>query len=202
MEIAYHLDNSIVSNSVFVYSLSTNSWKKKEDIVAPYYLIRGWSSNVLVNGFVNWLACKEVIRDVSYVIMAFDLDNESFRVLELPKKIVPNYDQVCLASYGESSSLSLCAHYFELNGDKWDMWVMCDYGLVDSWKKVCVVSHPALSIPPLLMRNDQEVLVVMNDGRLMLFDAIKNEMQDLYTRGLPRAFRAINFSASLALLHG
>ncbi|KAL8192580.1 hypothetical protein R6Q57_027765 [Mikania cordata] len=60
---------------------------------------------------------------------------------------------------------------------------MGDYGLVDSWKRVFVVSQPALLIPPLLMKNDDQVLIVMNDGRLMLFDAVKNEMQDLETQG-------------------
>ncbi|XP_071699866.1 F-box/kelch-repeat protein At3g06240-like [Rutidosis leptorrhynchoides] len=200
VKIAYYLDNFKVHNDVLVYSLSTNSWKKKDGMIAPCYLMRGWSNNVFVNGFVNWLAFKEVISGVESVIMAFDLDKESFRVLELPRNIVPGYDQVCLVSYKES--MSLCAHYFELNGERWDMWVMRNYRLVDSWNKVCVVSHPALSIPPLLMKNDHEVLVALNDGSLMLFDVIKNEMHDLETRGLHRSFCAISYTASLALLDG
>ncbi|CAI9263098.1 unnamed protein product [Lactuca saligna] len=199
--IVYYLDNSN-TNSVSVYSLGTDSWKKKEDNIAPCYLMRGWSNNVFVNGFVNWLACKQEIRGVSHEIMAFDLEDEIFQVLELPKNIRPSYNQVHLASYGESSSLTFCAHYLELNGEKWDMWVMSDYGVVDSWRKVCVISQPMLSIPPLLMKNDNEVLIVTNDGRLMLFDVNKNEMFDLKTCGLPRMYRAINYTASLALLHG
>ncbi|KAI3494912.1 hypothetical protein L1887_36942 [Cichorium endivia] len=196
--IVYYLDNSN-TNSVLVYSLGTNSWKKKDDHIAPCYLMRGWSSNVVVNCFVNWLACKQAINGVSHEIMAFDLYDELFHVLELPKNIRPSYNQVCLA---ESSSLTLCAHYLELNGEKWDMWVMSDYGVANSWKKVCVISQPMLSIPPLLMKNDDEVLIVTNDGRLMLFDVIKNEMFDLNTCGLPPMFRAISYTASLALLHG
>lgn len=197
--IAYYLD-SLKLNCVLVYSLSTNSWKKLKDMIAPCYLIKGWSSNVFVNGFVNWLTSKDVIRGVSHMIMAFDLDDERFRVLELPKMIVPNYNQVCLASSMNGNYLSLCAHYLVPNGDRWDMWAMSDYGVVDSWKKVCVVSQPELSIPPLLIRDDHEILVVMDDGRLMLYDVIKGEMQDLKTCGLGRSFRAVSYTASLALL--
>ncbi|XP_024992969.1 F-box/kelch-repeat protein At3g23880-like isoform X2 [Cynara cardunculus var. scolymus] len=199
--IAYYFD-SLKLNCVLVYSLSTNSWKKLEDLIAPCYLIKGWSSNVFVNGSVNWLASKDAIRGVSHTIMAFDLDDERFRVLELPKNVVPNYDQVCLASSMNGECLSLCAHYLGGNGDKWDVWAMSDYGVVDSWKKVCVVSQPGLSIPPLLIRDDDEILVVMNDGRLMLYNVVKGEMRDLETCGLARTFRAVSYTASLALLHG
>lgn len=52
---------------------------KKENICAPCYLDRSWSSNVVVNGFVNWLGLKEANDDASYAIMAFDLDDERFR---------------------------------------------------------------------------------------------------------------------------
>lgn len=52
------------------------------------------------------------------------------------------------------------------------------------------------------MKNDDQVLIVLDDGRLMLFDVIKNKiMQDLQMQGSPSAFRAIsNYTASLALL--
>nr|GEV49697.1 F-box/kelch-repeat protein At3g06240-like [Tanacetum cinerariifolium] len=203
VKIVYGLDNV---NRVFVYELSSDSWRKIDGVVAPCGMLMGWSSNVIVNGFVNWLGFKEVVEDASHVpnvIMGFDLENECFCVFELPKDIVRSYDQVCLVSYGdESLLLALGAHYVELNGETWDMWVMGEYGVVDSWKKVCVVSHPVLSILPLLIRNDHEVLMVMNDGRLMLFDAIKNEMLDLETHGLPHAFNDIGYTASLVLLQG
>ncbi|KAL8235845.1 hypothetical protein R6Q59_016926 [Mikania micrantha] len=205
VKVGYDLDNYKINNTVLVYSLGTNSWEKKEDMSAPCYLTRGWSKNVFVNGFVHWLALKETVTGELNVIMAFDLDEERFQVLELPMNLGSGYDQISIDSYGNeclSLSLALCAHYFEFNGDTWDVWVMGDYGLVDSWKRVFVVSQPALLIPPLLMKNDDQVLIVMNDGRLMLFDAVKNEMQDLETQGLPRSFRAISYTASLALLQG
>ena len=53
--IVYYLDNSNI-NTVLVYSLGTNSWNKKEDVIAPCYLTRGWSNNVYVKCFVNWVA--------------------------------------------------------------------------------------------------------------------------------------------------
>ncbi|GJY64008.1 F-box/kelch-repeat protein-like protein [Tanacetum coccineum] len=176
VKIVYGLDNV---NRVFVYELSSDSWRKIDGVVAPCGMLRGWSSNVVVNGFVNWLGIKEVAGDASHVPNCV-----WFLMVMIPLL------------------LALGAHYVELNGETWDMWVMGEYGVVDSWKKVCVVSHPVLSIPPLLMRNDLEVLMVMNDGRLVLFDVIKNEMLDLETHGLPRAFNAIGYTASLALLQG
>ncbi|KAM0072384.1 hypothetical protein Hdeb2414_s0001g00035841 [Helianthus debilis subsp. tardiflorus] len=87
-------------------------------------------------------------------------------------------------------------------GVKFDVWVMGDYGLVDSWKKVFVVSLFRLSIAPLLMKSEREVVIVMKGGRLMLLDAIKNEVQDLNTQGGASFFRAISYTPSLALLHG
>ncbi|KAI3800560.1 hypothetical protein L1987_28651 [Smallanthus sonchifolius] len=180
VEIAYeHLHDSNIDNIVMVYSLSTNSWKKKKDMSAPCYLHEGWSSSVLVNGYVNWLALKKAVSGDTNVIMAFDLDKERFRVFELPEITGPNGDVISICSYGEESlSLALCAF-----GEKWEVWVMADYGLTDSWKKVFVVSQPILKVPLLLLKNDDEVLIVTKNGRLVLFDRINNMQHDLETQG-------------------
>ncbi|KAJ0582313.1 putative F-box domain, galactose oxidase/kelch, beta-propeller, F-box associated interaction [Helianthus annuus] len=205
VEIIYN--SKTKNNTVLVYSLSTNSWEKKEHVSAPCYLTN-WSDNVnvFVNGFVNWLVYFEATAggSHSYVIMAFDLDNERFRLLDLPRNIVPDcYSEVSIASYGDASALSLsfCGKYYE-QGVKFDVWVMGDYGLADSWKKVFVVSLFRLSIAPLLMKSEREVFIVMKGGRLMLLDAIENEVQDLNMRGAASFFRAISYTPSLALLHG
>ncbi|KAJ0797637.1 putative F-box associated domain, type 1 [Helianthus annuus] len=140
----------------------------------------------------------------SYVIMAFDLDNERFQLLDLPRNILPDYySEVSMASYGDTSALSLsfCGKYYE-QGVKFDVWVMGDYGLADSWKKVFVVSLFRLSIAPLLMKSEREVFIVMKGGRLMLLDAIENEVQHLNMRGAASFFCAISYTPSLALLHG
>ncbi|XP_076957447.1 F-box/kelch-repeat protein At3g06240-like [Bidens hawaiensis] len=210
VEIGYDLEDFKRKNYVSVYSVRSNSWEKKNSVgaSAPCYLNKGWSSSVFVNGFVNWLGFKDegAGAGACRYVMAFDLENERFRVFGLPESIsiVPSYNQVTIDSFGEegeSLSLSLCARYVEVNVEKWDVWVMGDYGVVESWKKVFVVSQPLL-IPPLLMKNDREVLIAMEDGRLMLLDAIKNEVKNLETVGLPRSFRAIRYTASLAMLHG
>ncbi|XP_076897192.1 F-box/kelch-repeat protein At3g06240-like [Bidens hawaiensis] len=178
------------NNIVLVYSLSTNSWEKKEGVSAPCYMNNDWFSATFVNGFVNWLAFKE---DRSRVIMAFDLDNERFQVFDLPKDIIPNdygnYLNLTMHSFGEDDSLplSLCAGYRQNNVNKLDVWVMGEYGVVDSWKKVFVIS---------------QLLMLTSQGNLVLFDAIKNETQDLGTRGAPADFHAIRYTASLAQLDG
>ncbi|XP_076915098.1 F-box/kelch-repeat protein At3g06240-like [Bidens hawaiensis] len=193
--------NTVVdkNNTVLVYSLSTNSWEKKKGLSAPCYLNYGWFGTTIVNGFVNWLAFKE---DKSRVIMAFDLDHERFQVYDLPKDIVPNYHDLGISSFGEDSlSLSLCACYRDHNVNKLDVWVMREYGVVDSWKKVFVISHHLL-LRPLVMKSDREVLMLTIHGKLVLFDAIKNETQDLGTRGAPADFHALRYTAILAQLDG
>nr|XP_043620304.1 F-box/kelch-repeat protein At3g06240-like [Erigeron canadensis] len=202
VEIVYYSHKVKVVNDVFVYSFSTDTWKKKDNVTAPCFLARGWSSNVMVNGFVHWLGRKGPGKGDDYLIMAFDIENECFSVVELPKNMVYGYDQLYLVPYGDSICLSLCAHYIGLNGiDKWDIWVMGDYGVANSWMKVCVVMQPKVSNPPLMMKSYHRVLVVTNDGSLGLYDSVKKQMWNLGTSGLKESFRAVHYTASLALLN-
>lgn len=185
-----------------IYCLRTELWQKIEAIV-PCYIPKCWSSNVFVNGFVNWLAYKSPNRSGGFdCVMAFDMFDESFRVIELPEDRGAGYDQMCLSCSKGGELLCVCFHFIDVGGDRWDLFEMGEYGVKNSWRRMYNIVQPTISLPPLSIRGDGEVLFVINNGRLVLFDINKEQIWDLEVDGLPSSFRVVNYTSSLALLNG
>lgn len=132
-----------VKPEVEVYSLKKDSWSKVAGIVVPRVAESG--SVAFANGGVHWLAAKKALT-VFEVILAFDLKDEVFRELGLPKKLVKEFEERAngLVSFGIKEfggSLSLFANCFP-SDESWSVWWMKEYGNAKSWTKQFTVVLP------------------------------------------------------------
>ncbi|TXG64342.1 hypothetical protein EZV62_011336 [Acer yangbiense] len=123
---------------VEVFSLARNSWRKVGTTSGFY--ARDRSSTVVVNGCVHWFAFR--MNDVcSKYILAFDFDSEEFGEITLPKyhqngdsQFHGHRPEAFVAVLRESLALIVTWYNKHLIGCC-NIWVMKEYGMVESWSK-------------------------------------------------------------------
>ncbi|KAL2478755.1 F-box/kelch-repeat protein-like [Forsythia ovata] len=108
-----------------------------------------------------------------------------------------NFRESCLSPSVDEKSLALFISYSNNAGERWDMWLMNEYGKVESWtKKYIIVQNHMV---PLKFVNNGEYLLAMSNENLVLIDLEKEETKNLEVSGLPFSFYTAGFVPSLAL---
>ncbi|KAI3889371.1 hypothetical protein MKX03_024462 [Papaver bracteatum] len=123
-------------SEVLVYTLGTNSWKKNENI--PYNVSAAMVSTKPSNGALHWVAKKGTNMmdptEAAKVIVSFDIAEELIKEIQMPSCFPAIVED--LGVLGEDLFLSVD----DVRGNKFDVWVMKEYGVADSWTKFLSVS--------------------------------------------------------------
>ncbi|XAR62984.1 hypothetical protein NMG60_11022757 [Bertholletia excelsa] len=182
---------------VLVYSLEVNSWRKVKAI-APCYMPNKWSSSVVVNGEVHWLAYKRPKASPACdSIMAFNMAGEVFRMMALPTNLNGSYDEVHLSVSASGESLSVSFHF----DHRWEVWLMKNYGVAESWMIQFSILEGRISLPLNFMDSGNFLLVAKN-GKLVSHNPETEKIQEQEMCGPPSSFRLVACSLSLALVDG
>ncbi|KAL2531235.1 F-box domain-containing protein [Abeliophyllum distichum] len=109
-----------------------------------------------------------------------------------------NFRELRLSPLVDQKSLALFISYSNNAGERWDKWLMNEYGKVESWtKKYIIVQNHMV---PLKFVNNGEDLLAMSNKNLVLIDLEKEETKNLEVSGLPFSFYTTGFVPSSALL--
>ncbi|XP_059650477.1 F-box/kelch-repeat protein At3g06240-like isoform X4 [Cornus florida] len=184
-------DDESFCNRASVYSLKTDSWRRIQDVpdYRSSYSYRSSyeppSSLVLVNGCLHWFS----YRDSIYVIAAFDLADEKFPDVQIPSSLDNSkFDMQCckLGVLGECLCL-LVPQYSHTT----DIWVMKEYGVIESWTKFTSVCGLDMYMTKFLCFVDGEVLFeVDGDNKFVAFNAKEKTRRDIVVCGIPTMFKA------------
>ncbi|KAM6601922.1 hypothetical protein CsatA_021531 [Cannabis sativa] len=99
---------------------------------------------VLVGNALHWVVYRKPVSDVSNLIAAFDIVSEEYYVVPQPNFVDCDFHMtlnvlgscLCLiANYTSERS----SYFWETKADRIDIWVMKDYGVKESWTKLCSV---------------------------------------------------------------
>jgi hypothetical protein len=83
-----------------------------------------------------------------------------------------------------------------------EIWVMHEYGVKESWTKQFVIG-PLLGIQfPLGFAKNDELLLVDSSGQLVSYNSNAQEIKSLQVRGLLQAPQAIVYNESLVSIMG
>ncbi|GMI79455.1 CONSTITUTIVE EXPRESSER OF PR GENES 1, CONSTITUTIVE EXPRESSER OF PR GENES 30 [Hibiscus trionum] len=117
-----------------LFSLNGNCWKRV-DAVYPKYAFAGHRSLPFVNGAVHWLGYRERNNDeYSHAILGFDFSVEDFFEMNFPESFSGwGPYNLSIEKYGESS-IAVIAR--PADGELHELWVMKEYGVVESWTKM------------------------------------------------------------------
>ncbi|XP_059462101.1 F-box/kelch-repeat protein At3g06240-like [Corylus avellana] len=196
---------------VQVFSLATGDWKSFR-VGAPACSLsyRGLAPTIgcapiqrlihrrpqpFINGAIHWLASARSSKPASYgyrhLVLSFDISNEIFREIMLPEKVAYLFPPLLSISvYGKS--LAVCCS--SSDSFQHSLWVMKEYGEVESWTQVLIGPN----IPkPLGFTTGGEVVWKTGSG-IALYDPKKPKIMNHSVEG--RYCFAGSYMESLVLL--
>ena len=132
-------------DAVEVYTLSLDSWRMVKISWATFPAIFENNGNYLptplVSGALHWMALDLKGENNGVIIMSFDVNSERFRKLALLDAFMDAYlysSKSCLALFMEKLA-SITSRIIEGLYFQYSIWVMREYGVVESWNKLFVI---------------------------------------------------------------
>ncbi|KMT02354.1 hypothetical protein BVRB_9g205790 [Beta vulgaris subsp. vulgaris] len=159
---------STYPDSVYVYSLWTNSWRYIGDLSRDFWLEENKCYNYS-NGFYYWLGSyrEEDVR--KEVVISFDMATDVYKEMHVPDYSQPSSN--CIGIYGR------CLAFFTFQTiDKiFDIWTLKE----GSWiKKLTMGPFPDVW-NPIGHWKDNCILLECHYGKLVLLDSDSQELNDL-----------------------
>ncbi|KAG4983856.1 hypothetical protein JHK87_028605 [Glycine soja] len=139
---------------VELYSLKSGSWRILDGI-APVCYVAGDAPHGFEDGLVHWVAKRDVTHSWYYFLLTFRLEDEMFGEVMLPGSLahVSSVAVVVKVVGGGNGKTLTVYHVSACYPCSCEIWVMKEYGVVESWNKVFSFSMNAfcLVIPSLEM---------------------------------------------------
>lgn len=188
---------------VTVYSLKMKSHKHVEPF--PHYIKRGMTESVFVGGALHWLV-GTTRRNDPELIASFDVSTEEYRLVDQPVYSRGNFE---LNVHVLGGCLCVVCNDFPLGYN--EVWVMKEYGNVDSWSKLLSVTCADVmfaDIGPLYLKPlfysecGKQVLIHTYNRRLLWYDLEKKsaEFVELDWHQVPKYFTTLLHLESLVKL--
>ncbi|KAK7268474.1 hypothetical protein RIF29_21173 [Crotalaria pallida] len=171
---------------VEVCSLETGFWRKCSSPapVCNLSYVGSYAPHGFVNGVIHWGAKRRVANYNDncwyHFVLSFDFEDEVFGEVLLPRSLASvSSDSVTVIGGGGGKSLTVY-HVSDGSPCTCNIWVMKEYGVVESWSKLFTfnlmgfsLEAPSLGImvsgvtappAPLCVRNSGEVLLLMDEA--------------------------------------
>ena len=103
----------------------------------------------LVSGALHWISrvVEGGEEHKSEVIMSFDVNGEKFRMLRMPDGAMSIWRfQTCLALFKGNLAFLTFGQSEQHGGYQYSIWVMREYGVLESWNKLFVVPIERFSV--------------------------------------------------------
>ncbi|XP_022748049.1 F-box/kelch-repeat protein At3g23880-like [Durio zibethinus] len=171
---------------VQVYTLSTNSWKRMTMANPGWGLSPSLGRNGVTNGACHWLGLQ-INSSKRMSIIAFKFDEEVFLEINTPNHHIFQYrssftvSDIFITEY--RSFLSLISKGADGNS-AFDIWVMKEYGVADSWVKQFAIEVPVpqhkLQVMVNFDNNGAQLLLLLdkNTRRLFWYDIKTNQIEE------------------------
>ncbi|KAH6827328.1 hypothetical protein C2S53_015391 [Perilla frutescens var. hirtella] len=145
-----------------VYSLSSNSWKRIEDVGSLNFVcFRGDSvCQPFLNGVYHWHA--NLPNGGGFAILAFDMRNDKFQVIQVPDCLRSSQRELRIAAYGDS----LAVMSYKVR-ECIDFWMMGRDGL---WSKNFSIGPFAEKVWPICVWKKREVLLETKTSSMTMCD--------------------------------
>jgi hypothetical protein len=107
------------------------------------WFINNWNGQ-FVSGTLNWIIFKRgVTSNRKIMILAFDLVKETYNEMMLPEHHAPKVIFPSPVIGVWNNRLCVCLDY---NKTHWDIWLMKNYGVAESWTRLVMILLDYLAI--------------------------------------------------------
>ncbi|KAM7252845.1 hypothetical protein ACFE04_025463 [Oxalis oulophora] len=181
------LGPSIMERMIEVYTLGTNSWRILGTVPTNVPSDRG----VYLNGAFHWASNNKHKhkRANSDYIISFDLETETFGTVPPP---------VTLTLHPEGPDhfikTGVVGKFLYLRCNN-EFWVMKEYGVQESWVKLCVDDTSLPSYQPIKYLRGGEILMKLGglEAKLISYDPVKETSKEFELPKLNCQFGVINY---------
>ncbi|KAK3025744.1 hypothetical protein RJ639_040436 [Escallonia herrerae] len=175
------------SVNVEIYDLSTDSWREI-DAVVPYV----WyfpCSELLFNGHFHWWAVDEDHGGES--MLSFHVSTEVFQQIRLPSVCAaPDGNERAFLVLSESIALVL---FNPSERTSFDIWLMTEYGVAESWTKLFTIG-PLVQVERPVLFWKHELLMEKANGQLVSYYLISQRLKEFQVYGAQQSLRAIAYA--------
>ncbi|XP_059644178.1 F-box protein CPR1-like [Cornus florida] len=193
--------NNFPFPEVELYSLNRGHWRRI-CVAGPihHFCFAPRPSQAFVNGIVHWVGCNMVAAsDIS--ILTFDMSSEVFSQMKLPTSPENGW----VVSHLAVSVLreSLCVGHFDSLVRKVSIWVMKEYGVVESWTKLFTFDLGRDFGGILGFRRNGDLLFFKRYDHLFSMDLESQQVKDLrirLSRDDLKSLYVVTYMESLVLL--
>ncbi|KAL4620483.1 hypothetical protein ACB092_06G157600 [Castanea dentata] len=136
-----HNDHERNPPIVQIYTLRTGAWRTIPGHDSRFTIVEQTEqfSSVFVNGSVHWFVEDDDAVDfmVCNMIISFDIKDEVFHEMAVPKCFERRWDSnMKVAVVGGLLALVPCNYDPDFSDPCYSVWVMKEYGVVESWTKL------------------------------------------------------------------
>ncbi|XP_023926063.1 F-box/kelch-repeat protein At3g23880-like [Quercus suber] len=150
--LSYPMVRPPIPDKIEVYTLSSDSWRRVGMSLRASVMVRDYCSRLpfpLVSGALHWisLVVEGEEERKSEVIMSFDVNSEKFRMLRMPdgSMLIVRF-QIGLVSFKGKLAFLTFGKSEPHGGYYYSIWVMREYGMLESWNKIFVVPFQRLAV--------------------------------------------------------
>ncbi|KAI5660771.1 hypothetical protein M9H77_20094 [Catharanthus roseus] len=206
VRIVYHREKDFdyeLPAEVEVYTLSLGFWRRITSAGLRFYVEDFIWSQAFVNAAVHWIAYqpREKINGGSFcsLIIAFSMDNEKFNEIMLPDALANELARnLTIKTYKDS--LAVIKYERGLVNSSCTVWVMKEYGVVESWTRMYSIDLVGKRDRVVGFRKNGHILVSRESGELATYDPKTCATKKRGIFGSFRAFYADSFLQTLVLL--
>ncbi|KAK9937811.1 hypothetical protein M0R45_014580 [Rubus argutus] len=166
-----------------MYSLRTNSWRRIQDFPLDISYRLVYKSATFVNGALHWLASPG--SSITTVIVSLDLASETY--MEVPQ---PDHygSQIGIAA---SSRGCLCLLVHNYASQSYDIWVMKEYGLRESWTisvriPEMVDGECVIGLRPVTWFSEKGEILLNINGEVAAYNGKKNSVSNREAKEIGR----------------
>jgi len=190
---------------VEIYTLRTGAWRSFTAPGPPYYFREpmggGSLRNVFFNGAVHWPACTpEHPRPFRHFIMSFDMEDEVFREMAMPRSLQGEETFEFFMSVVDGL---LAVIPYRDNQEDMSVWVMKEYGTAESWTKQINIKFEcgSYSCGPIGFTKNGEVLLEDREENLCSYERNSEQSWYLHIYDVSDWLYFDSYVESLALLN-
>ncbi|KAK9079739.1 hypothetical protein SSX86_001412 [Deinandra increscens subsp. villosa] len=158
---------------VSVYSLRNNSWKRLPN--PPY---ANGAFYAVVNQNFHWYVN-------SRTIVAFSFTTEEFNTFRL--QFLDLYGDKSVAIY-DVVAIGGKLGFFISVGDAFELWVMEEYGVANSWTRICPHEFKDPVTPVCLVEGSNRDMVLDDEGDILVFNMDEGRCRNVRIKGGPERF--------------
>ncbi|XP_055809345.1 F-box protein At3g07870-like [Solanum dulcamara] len=206
VRLVYSKNDGVVYNlppEIEIYSTNSGVWRRVMGVEIKHYIVEFFLSQAFVNGAVHWIAYDVVPNGggVRSLVMSFSIADEVFEDVMLPDALVgviPTDLSIMLFE----ESLAVVKYEREIDDSLCEVWVMKQYGVLESWSRLYRINLVAGMEEIVGFRNNGEVLFSNKSNNLVSYDPNSGRNRGLGIQGFSCSFHVQNYRESLVLLEG